>query len=135
MTGPYVITTKTLACPCGSDPEHAARYCEHAEHRASHRAVATLEEAHREVVPLVTAGGWGGDVFPQVARALPESGGTIVLPDGTVEVRPRTWEQLATDAGIPSWGPDAQRCYQAYHRDKARKRVLDAYNAEHGSGS
>jgi hypothetical protein len=37
-------------------------------------------------------------------EALPESGGTVTLPDGTViEVEPRKWYRLAQDVG---WHPD-----------------------------
>lgn len=74
---PYTITTKRIASP---DPLVHPQV-------ASRLAVATLEEAHRAVVPIATAAGWGGDVFPRVATAIETGGGTIdSLPDGTVIV-------------------------------------------------
>jgi hypothetical protein len=83
----------------------------------SRRAVATLEEARRGLLKT-------DDSLYATAMSLPESGGTITLPDGTViEVRRVMWADLiaeaARESGITKGMPPAEW----------QPRILDAYNA------
>jgi hypothetical protein len=98
-------------------------------------AVATLEKArdvaHEQMTDLRTAShGKGGewiDYFHEVTD-LPESGGTITLPDGTViEVKPTTWFALAVSVRLDL----AERAERG--DAEAQQRILDAWNERHAN--
>lgn len=113
---PYIVTTKrhhAITADPGCDDLIAV----------SRRAVATLEEAFNNVPPAVrsTLG------LLDKLLALPESGGTVRLPDGTViEVDRLTWVELAVTAKM-----DRPRlaAYDALNSRRARRRIIDAFNA------
>lgn len=91
-------------------------------------AVRSLEEAHEAAWAAVPAKFCAGTVLDAI-RAIPESGGSVSLPDGTrVEVRATTWMALneTTDA-IPMWSAD-----RPIPDDVAERRILAAWNEEHG---
>jgi hypothetical protein len=58
---------------------------------------------------------------------LTESGGTVTLPDGSViEVKPTTWADLASEAGV-----DSAVRNRAVNGDRAmQQHILDAWNAQ-----
>lgn len=136
---PYIVTTKRPHCDVCKDAGGAGpldpcpecnRYGElSGADRSdmsvvvSRRAVATLEEAFNNVPPAVrsTLG------LLDKLLALPESGGTVRLPDGTViEVDRLTWVELAVTAKM-----DRPRlaAYDALNSRRARRRIIDAFNA------
>lgn len=93
----------------------------------SRRAVATLEEAAtipgdairqwRDAVPSREKWNAAYELL-RAAENLPESGGTVSLPDGTtIEVEPISWRDLRIAAG-----------YEEIHSDTGRK-IVAAYNA------
>lgn len=119
---PYIVTTKRRAHP-EPRPEGAVMLT------VSRVAVATLNDAARladierlnrvDTVPEFRA------VLVQI-KALPESGGTITLTDGTViEVEQTTWAHLwSYTALVPDTHVLAER-----GDAKAQQRILDAFNA------
>jgi hypothetical protein len=87
----------------------------------SRQAVATLEEARGVVAGLAEAGRRGREDVLAAIGSLPESGGTITLPDGTViEVEPIGWRELVKVADLPAI------YWMAFEHEKA---ILDAFNA------
>lgn len=103
---PYIVTT-TRPCTCdhdGSDGRNDVINC--AVHgplvlEVTRRALATLDEARREADTILTP--WAlaippdaFDVLAAACKAIPESGGSVELPDGTViEVTATTVSDLA----------------------------------------
>jgi hypothetical protein len=89
----------------------------------SHRAVATLEEAKDYIWDLMhtNAAKRSLSVVRMRWAALPESGGTVTLPDGTViEVKPTAIETLAT----------AMRWSSQEIIDHTDDQILAAFNAQ-----
>lgn len=98
-------------------------------------AVATLEEARGKVCetllsyPNRTSPAW--DALFTDALTIPESGGTITLPDGTViEVEQTTWLALSEavrDRSVPEIAYLVMKAEQG--SPEAQQRILDAFTA------
>lgn len=152
--GPYIVTTKRQDeddrnCDCfipalEGAGQHSPGCACFKPRVASRVAVATLEEARewaRDYVLGVNqwTGLRGSTLHPDARqvewlrlereiRDLPESGGTITLPDGTViKVEQTTWYAL-----VAGWGEHWQReADRATGGDtEAQQRILDAFNAQ-----
>jgi len=117
--GPYTVTHRQErggVARLGSlgEPEVLSRW-----------AYATLEEATRVVD---RAKGLQRRPGFEYHGGLPESGGTIKLPDGEIVVEATTWDRLLTD--LPPnrilLGPDPSPVTAA--------EILAAWNAEYGIG-
>lgn len=101
---PFIVTTHRHL----DDP--TAEFLPDALPGVSRRAVATLEEARETARIIAWDKPYGQTPTPDVAAAiygLPESGGTVTLPDGTViEVKHELWSVLAEDLGVElRWDP------------------------------
>lgn len=130
--GPYVVTVR-----CVSEPHDGRPARKLAQVRATSRhAVATLDEARELCIDAIAdafdperedellAKGWNGPAYVRRIRNLPESGGMITLPDGTViEVEPVSRRQLAGEAGFP---------YDYFH---TTANLIAEYNSVHSAGS
>lgn len=110
---PYIIVTKRT--PLGSPPGGLI-------HRVSRRAVATLDEARRIAEARAEderdrQSGFGeepDDSPVLAARNLPEQGGTVTLPDGTViEVEYVDQNALGMMAGLRGSSKGAVAAYNA----------------------
>lgn len=126
MSGPYIVTTTE------------ERLSGLALYRTgvSRVAVATLEDPPSSLesgvrgtlyamVPEETTAHQYDDVYEAI-DALPESGGTITLPDGTViEVEQKAWRYLALAAGLP-----VSVAERADDDGRLHQRILDAFNAQ-----
>lgn len=134
MTGPLIVTTKRQDgddrnCDClipmleGAGQHSPGCACFNLR-VLSRVAVATL----KEVVGIVDeAFGDASLSYERVVRALPESGGTITLPDGTViEVKQTTWQDLALWAKLTFPATVGSRAEAG--DEKTRREVLDAFN-------
>jgi hypothetical protein len=107
---PYLITTKNRL-DHRADVEALLR---------GRRAVATLEEARIEAAVLLRSHGEEGKA-QGVEMWLPESGGTVTLPDGTViEVEAKSWADIAEAVKFLGRG---------YVTESEWPEVLDAFNA------
>lgn len=118
--GPYTVTVTHR-------PEHdgATGYVFYRE------AFATLELVRDWLYEHVDIGETSVDDLPNFARAvdhLPETGGTITLPNGDViEVEATTYTRLAEDANRP-------HLLKRGGGDHIKADILAAWNAEHGIG-
>lgn len=125
MTGPYIVTTKRHVPEWHRD--HMLTLKAHDE-ILSRVAVATLEDARDRIEKTE---GYAGNVYDD----LPESGGTITLPDGTViEVEETTWIRLVMDIrakASKTAGRDGLDTLGAMDGDtEAQRQILDAFNAQ-----
>lgn len=121
----YIVTVKRKASP---DPVVPLQL-------VSRRAVATLDEARKAAYRAVADSNAHAldATAAHAAHNLPESGGTIALPDGRViEVEPTTWLMLARAAGvIYAAHPDRQENPPAH----VQAEIIAAYNAAQGGGT
>jgi len=119
---PFIIDHRSPALP----PNHEVAI------RAvpiSSRAVATIEEARDHVYAAHE-----GLIEPEMSLPhVPETGGTIgPLPDGaTIEVRPTTWSDLATDLALELRydPPTIEGDYLHERQCDELTSLIDAYNA------
>lgn len=127
---PYIVSHVNPEVFYGDD------HCGHIapEEVLSRVAVGSLEEAKGAIfVEIADPGGPASTPFSvprSVARMkaarLPESGGSVSLPDGTrVEVRATTWLGLASGCGMSG---------QNLCGPRKRTELLAAWNSEHGLG-
>jgi len=130
--GPYTVEHRRFCDDCNGDGgvldwedgrvvgSEACARCDEGRIVVSRWAYATLEEVHRAVVPMLDKGGVAN--APAVAyRTLPESGGTIKLPDGSeIVVEATNWPKLASQVDDGAYLPET--------------RIVAAWNAEYGIG-
>jgi hypothetical protein len=115
QAGPYIVTTKQEHLD-GSKP-------------LSRRAAPTLDEARAAVFEVVH--GYRGSVGSDyIGLRIAESGGTIgPLRDGTViEVERASWQDTALAGGLSFPATVGNRAEAG--DGKARREILDAYNAQ-----
>jgi hypothetical protein len=96
---PYIVTTKKPAVQT-----HVEGMTETHGHRLDRRAVATLDEAKDAVIDAAPEDSIGKPAEVALLAAeiahLPEQGGTVSLPDGTVsEVEHASWDDLVGPNG------------------------------------
>jgi hypothetical protein len=120
--GPYIVTTKRGNPPFPNNAVLLSRV-----------AVATLGDARKRASGVVAESALRGaplTVLTRAALTLPESGGTITLPDGPViEVEATTWQVLWHVSDL-----DAEELAGALGGIEAcQQRILDAYNARQES--
>lgn len=112
---PFIVATNRACDDAECSPRCRNR-------RVSRRAVATLEEARTAAQEPC-----GNDLMARLdASLIPESGGTVTLPDGTViEVEAQTWDQIGHAADLSN--------RQIFNKTEAE--ILVAFNArESGQG-
>jgi hypothetical protein len=107
---PYIVTTRR--------PDRSYDHEVLGEDRGgvSRHAVATLEEAQDHIYSVCAEGETDDEIIADEIDRMPEQGGTITLPDGTViEVEQTRWIDLIHASTATT--------------DSSDQAILDAYNA------
>jgi hypothetical protein len=125
---PYIATTKrsnTETCEC--DPMDEGWCGRETMRTVSRRAVATLEEARAHAHSAASERGWSTRQNHDDIEALPDSGGTVTLPDGaSIEVRQVGWGYIAAEAGQSN--PQVTYVNGTRLNDAEKRFLLDAFN-------
>jgi hypothetical protein len=129
---PYIVTTKRKCDSCwdgrpkwaGTMPAPPCGACGGSGESVSRRAVATLEEAQDHIYSVCAEGETDDEIIADEIDRMPEQGGTITLPDGTViEVEQTMWADLIAEAA------GASGVTEGMDAAETQQRILDAYNA------